>query len=220
MTFSKLTFVNGLTIGRAFAVIPVVGGIVVGGHWAILLALVLFLLAGVTDYIDGWLARRWSVTNRFGAALDPVADKIVVLGALVALGLTVQHPWYMSSMVLIILIRELTISGFREGLSVGGSNLKQDLVLPVQPLAKVKTFAQFIAVAVLLADRLASVWPKPSIIDVTISNLAAGNMATPETSDILANSLHIVGFGALGIATVLTIWTGASYLQFIVKNIR
>lgn len=216
MTISKQNFVNALTIGRAFAVIPIVGGVIVGGHWAILLALILFLLAGITDYIDGQLARRWGGTNPFGAALDPVADKIVVLGTLVALGLTVGQPWYVNSMVLIILIRELTISGLREGLSVGSKG--GDLVLPVQPLAKVKTFAQFIAVAVLLGDRLVYMWPKTSLIDRTISNLAAGNMVAAETSNMLATSLHMLGLGILGIATVLTLWTGVSYLRFIVKN--
>ena len=97
-----------------------------------------FVLAAVTDYFDGWLARRWNAQSPWGAMLDPIADKIAVCGVVV--GLAALQP--RGAIVVaggIILFRELFVSGLRE---VGGA---RGLKFPVTKLAKWKTTVQLVA---------------------------------------------------------------------------
>ncbi|HTK34818.1 MAG TPA: CDP-diacylglycerol--glycerol-3-phosphate 3-phosphatidyltransferase [Caulobacteraceae bacterium] len=112
-----------------------------------------FLLAAVTDYFDGWLARRWNAQSPWGAMLDPIADKIAVCGAVLGLAALDPRP----SIVVaggLILFREFFVSGLRE---VGGA---RGLTFPVTPLAKWKTTIQLIALSVaLLAVALADQGP-------------------------------------------------------------
>jgi CDP-diacylglycerol--glycerol-3-phosphate 3-phosphatidyltransferase len=110
-----------------------------------------FVLAAITDYFDGWLARRWQAQSAWGAMLDPIADKIAVCGAVLGLAAIQPRP----SIVVaggIILFREFFVSGLRE---VGGA---RGLKFPVTRLAKWKTTVQLVALclaflAVALADR-------------------------------------------------------------------
>jgi CDP-diacylglycerol--glycerol-3-phosphate 3-phosphatidyltransferase len=108
-----------------------------------------FVLAGLTDYFDGWLARRWNAQSPWGAMLDPIADKIAVCGAVLGLATLQPRP----AIVIaggIILFREFFVSGLRE---VGGA---RGLKFPVTQLAKWKTTVQLLALSVaLLAAALA-----------------------------------------------------------------
>jgi CDP-diacylglycerol--glycerol-3-phosphate 3-phosphatidyltransferase len=108
-----------------------------------------FVLAAVTDYFDGWLARRWNAQSPWGAMLDPIADKIAVCGAV--LGLATLQP---SAAIVVaggaILFREFFVSGLRE---VGGA---RGLKFPVTRLAKWKTTVQLAALSLaILAAALA-----------------------------------------------------------------
>lgn len=103
----------------------------------------LFALAGVTDWLDGWLARRTGQVSDFGRFLDPIADKIMVTAALVMLAATDRLSDSGVIAALIILVRELAVAGLREFLAGTAT-------LPVSRLAKWKTAAQFAAIAVLL----------------------------------------------------------------------
>ncbi|MBT3169824.1 MAG: CDP-diacylglycerol--glycerol-3-phosphate 3-phosphatidyltransferase [Rhodospirillaceae bacterium] len=142
-----MTLPNILTMGRIALVPPFIGLFYLpgdGGAWA---AFALFALAAVTDYFDGWLARRLNQTSEFGRILDPIADKLIVAAALVMLA--VQHGAPVIPVVA-ILCRELLISGLREGLA-------GRLSLPVSRLGKWKTASQMVAIALLLiAPPLAS----------------------------------------------------------------
>ena len=113
--------------------------------WADWLALVLFVTAAVTDWFDGYLAREWQQESRFGAMLDPIADKaMVVIALLVITGFSGMNPWILLPAT-VILFREVFVSGLREFLgSTAG-------LLAVTKLAKWKTTAQMIAIAVLFA---------------------------------------------------------------------
>lgn len=113
-------------------------------------ALALFVVAAITDWIDGHLARSWQQESRFGAAMDPIADKAMVVIALsVIVGLSQVNPLILLP-VAFILLREVFVSGLREFLGMQASRLK------VTPLAKWKTFVQMVAIPVLLvADALA-----------------------------------------------------------------
>ena len=103
----------------------------------------IFIAAAVTDWMDGWLARRWNQTTSFGAFLDPVADKLMVTAALIVLtekGLV--HPFAS----LIIIGREITISALREWMAQIG----QSRSVAVNILGKVKTISQLVAIPFLL----------------------------------------------------------------------
>src|SRR6056297_621818 len=106
-------------------------------------ALVLFVLAAVTDYFDGYLARLWRQESRLGAMLDPIADKaMVVIALLVITGYSGMDPWLILPATA-ILFREVFVSGLREYLGNASKTLA------VTPLAKWKTTAQMVAIAVL-----------------------------------------------------------------------
>ncbi|OCX66513.1 CDP-diacylglycerol--glycerol-3-phosphate 3-phosphatidyltransferase [Thioclava sp. SK-1] len=111
--------------------------------WADLFALLLFVLAAVTDWFDGYLARAWKQESKFGAMLDPIADKAMVVIALVILtGYSGMNPWLILP-VTVILFREVFVSGLREFLGADAGRLK------VTKLAKWKTTAQMVAIAIL-----------------------------------------------------------------------
>ncbi|MEM9709553.1 MAG: CDP-diacylglycerol--glycerol-3-phosphate 3-phosphatidyltransferase [Pseudomonadota bacterium] len=113
--------------------------------WADWFALCLFVLAAATDYFDGAIARAWKQESRFGAMLDPIADKaMVVIALLVITGYAGMNPWILLPATLII-FREVFVSGLREFLGSDAGSLK------VTILAKWKTTAQMIAIAVLFS---------------------------------------------------------------------
>lgn len=106
-------------------------------------ALALFLVAAITDWFDGYLARLWNQQSRFGAAMDPIADKAMVVIALVVItGYSGMNPWLILPAT-VILFREVFVSGLREFLGPNSSKLK------VTKIAKWKTTFQMVAIAVL-----------------------------------------------------------------------
>jgi len=134
-----VTLPDQLTVGRALAV-PVV---VLLFAWDFphneAWATALFLVAMATDQIDGWLARRWNQTSSLGSLLDPIADKILVLAALVMLvGQGVIPAW----MVAAIVVREVLVTGLRQ------AAIERGVVLAARDLGKLKTWAQAVAAAV------------------------------------------------------------------------
>lgn len=113
--------------------------------WADWFALVLFVIAAVTDWFDGYLARLWKQESKFGAMLDPIADKAMVIIALVVItGFSGMDPWILLPTTLIV-FRETFVSGLREFLGDTAGTLK------VTWLAKWKTAVQMTAIAVLFS---------------------------------------------------------------------
>lgn len=115
-----------------------------------------FVIAGVTDFFDGWLARKYQVESLTGAILDPIADKVLVAGAIVGLAINGDHVAALTGGL--ILFREFSVSALREVLAPRG------LRLPVTMLAKWKTTLQLVALAAALL-RLA----QPGWIDGGVS---------------------------------------------------
>ena len=103
----------------------------------------IFIVAAVTDWLDGYLARRWNETSAFGAFLDPVADKLMVAGALLVL---VQLHAVDAVIAFIIIGREITISALREWMAQIGASKS----VAVSSLGKIKTAAQMAAIPMLL----------------------------------------------------------------------
>lgn len=108
-----------------------------------LVATVLFTGAAITDWLDGWLARRWNQESAFGAFLDPVADKLIVAAALIVL---VELSRVNAVIAFIIIGREITISALREWMAKVGEARS----VAVNLLGKIKTVAQLVAIPMLL----------------------------------------------------------------------
>jgi len=131
------------------ALIPLVVGVYfLPDHWLPvtdrnLAATIVFIVAAITDWFDGYLARRWHQTSAFGAFLDPVADKLMVAGALLVL---VQLARVDAIIAFVIIGREITISALREWMAEIGARKS----VAVSSLGKIKTAAQMVAIPMLL----------------------------------------------------------------------
>lgn len=136
---------NLLTYARILMVPIVVGCVVYDGDWARWWALAIFIVAGVTDFFDGYLARAWAQQSNLGRMLDPIADKLLVAAVLLALTRVGTIAGYSLWAALVILCREILVSGLREFLA------ELRVSVPVSQLAKWKTAIQMIAIAFLLA---------------------------------------------------------------------
>ncbi len=136
---------NALTLMR-IALIPVLGLVfLLPVPWANWIAVAVFSVASITDWLDGYLARRLGQTSAFGAFLDPVADKLIVAVALVAL-LTYHPAPYFAVPVAIIIGREIAVSALREWMAELGMRAS----VAVSMVGKIKTTAQMAAIIILL----------------------------------------------------------------------
>tara|TARA_R110000850_G_scaffold148513_4_gene270754 strand:- start:13 stop:564 length:552 start_codon:yes stop_codon:yes gene_type:complete len=116
-------------------------------HWSYLAAAVVFTLASLTDWLDGYLARKWQQSTAFGAFLDPVADKLMVAVALILLVQSHANFW-ITAPAMVIIGREIVISALREWMAELGARAQ----VAVSNLGKYKTAAQMVALIVLLAN--------------------------------------------------------------------
>jgi len=159
-------------------------------------ALILFVVAAFTDFLDGYLARAWKQESKFGAMMDPIADKAMVIIALVVItGFSGMNPWILLPAVLII-FREVFVSGLREFLGETAGLLK------VTNLAKWKTTVQMAAISVLFAKGAFEHY----LIDRT-----NGDVLGLRTLELGAEISWYLGIGLLWIAMVLTVLSGADY---------
>ncbi|MFC0280280.1 CDP-diacylglycerol--glycerol-3-phosphate 3-phosphatidyltransferase [Falsigemmobacter intermedius] len=167
--------------------------------WADWLALALFVTAALTDFVDGYLARAWKQESRYGAMLDPIADKaMVVIAIMVITGYSGMNPWLILPAA-VILFREVFVSGLREYLGAKSSLLK------VTRLAKWKTTAQMVAIAVLfLATGLAYLEAGRSPV------VGEGEVPAGVSYAALANW---AGLALIWVAAILTAITGFDYLR-------
>ena len=180
----KLKIPNILTIGRIIIVPIFVITFFIPGFFGDLIPFFLFVLASFTDYLDGLLARLFKEESKLGELLDPIADKIIVATALILLVMNGTIKSFEVIAAIIILTREILISGLREFLAKGKINL------PVSSLAKLKTFLQMFAIAMLL---------------------------TGETGNKIINfqdyNAQTIGIILLWLSAFLTLYTGYDYLR-------
>ena len=155
----------------------------------------IFVLAALTDWFDGFLARRWNQTSSFGAFLDPVADKLMVTAALLLL---LQAQRINAAVALVIVGREITISALREWMAQLGASRS----VAVNSLGKVKTACQMVAVPLLLL-----------YVPVDLRALTAG--AVQATFDT-----RVYGEWLIYLAAVLTIWSMLYYMKLAWPQIR
>jgi CDP-diacylglycerol---glycerol-3-phosphate 3-phosphatidyltransferase len=111
--------------------------------WRSIMAAGIFLLAAATDLLDGYLARRWKQVTKLGKLLDPIADKLLVLSALILLvDFHRVQPW----IAIVLIGREIAISGLRAIATADG------IILPAEPTGKAKLFLQAVAIIFLILD--------------------------------------------------------------------
>ncbi|MBM2576160.1 CDP-diacylglycerol--glycerol-3-phosphate 3-phosphatidyltransferase [Jannaschia sp. Os4] len=215
------TVPNILTVIRLFAAPGVaIMFLFFARPWADWIALVLFVLAAVTDWIDGYLAREWNQESRFGAMLDPIADKAMVVIALcVITGFQGMTPWILLPAT-VILFREVFVSGLREFLGAQAGTLK------VTKLAKWKTTAQMIAIAVLFATGVF----QHEVLDRTVGmdDATIGAILMGEAPDEVGLNFLVAAEAAtwwggvilLWIASLLTAVTGWDYFSKAMPYLR
>ena len=149
---------NALT-GLRIALIPVLGLMFLLPHpWSNLIATAVFALAGITDWLDGYLARRLGQTSAFGAFLDPVADKLIVAVALIII-VTDRPTASIAVPAAVIIGREIAVSGLREWMAELGRRSS----VAVGTLGKLKTTAQMAAILMLLLGMDVLGLPLPEI---------------------------------------------------------
>jgi cardiolipin synthase len=187
-----LTLPNILTLSRIFAV-PLLVVLLWYPGWqaGYALAFALYVLMGITDYFDGYLARANGTVSKLGVFLDPIADKIMIAAVIIMLVSTVNTidggpvitGWHVIP-ALIILLREIAISGLREFLA------QLSVSVPVSKLAKWKTAFQMVSLGALILAGALIQWPW----------------------------VHQVGIVSLWVAAVLTLVTGWDYLRVGIRH--
>ena len=175
---------NILTIGRIIIVPFFVLAFYLPGFYGDLTALILFVVASFTDFLDGMLARMMGEESKLGELLDPIADKIIVATALILLVMDGTIRNYEVIAAIIILTREILISGLREFLAKG------KIKLPVSSLAKLKTVLQMVSIALLLSGDTGN----------KIINFQDYNAQT-------------IGIILLWLSAALTLFTGYDYMR-------
>jgi len=203
----KWTLPNILTVLRLVAAPGVaVMFLYFSRPWADWFALALFISAAVTDWFDGYLARLWKQESKFGAMLDPIADKAMVVIALVVLtGYSGMNPWLILPAT-VILFREVFVSGLREYLGADAGKLK------VTKLAKWKTTTQMVAIAVLFLGT-----GLKFIEEGRAPRAGEGDLPTGASMADLATH---VGLGLIWVAALLTAITGWDYFRKALPYLR
>ena len=180
----KIKIPNYLTIGRIIIVPIFVFTFYLPGFYGDILPFALFVIASFTDFLDGLLARMYKEESKLGELLDPIADKIIVATALLLLVMDQTIKNYEVIAAIIILTREVLISGLREFLAKG------KIKLPVSNLAKLKTFLQMFSISLLLLGDTGN----------KILNFQDYNAQT-------------IGIILLWLSAFLTLYTGYDYLR-------
>ena len=180
----KIKIPNILTIGRIIIVPFFVISFFLPGFYGEIIPFLLFILASFTDFLDGLLARLYKEESKLGELLDPIADKIIVSAALILLVMNRTIQNYEVIAAIIILTREILISGLREFLA------DVQIKIPVSSLAKSKTFIQMFSIAILLTGETGN----------KIINFEDYNAQT-------------VGIILLWLSAFLTLYTGYDYVR-------
>ena len=150
-------FINLLTLFRIIFAFLIFLLVSLESNYSI--AFILFFLAGITDYFDGFLARKYNVTSNFGKIIDPVADKMLIISTLLALSMEGFFDYYYTFIpVLFIVLREIFITGIRE------QTYNMNITLDVSVLAKWKTTIQIVACSTYLVWRSHSFFFESKVI--------------------------------------------------------
>ncbi|MCL2748675.1 MAG: CDP-alcohol phosphatidyltransferase family protein [Alphaproteobacteria bacterium] len=194
------TFVNSLSIFRILAAFAIVPMLMYQMYW---LAFIVFTLAAISDFFDGWLAKKYKVVSKVGAVLDHIADKFLVVNMLVMISVML-HAWFVFVPALLMIGREIYVSGLREAL--GDQKVGLPVPNPRFSLVKIKNTLQVIAIGAFLFM------------------FALGSSLTPGmTSRIIMFIIYILPFIAiygLWIAMGTSLWSAVNYTLDFKKKIK
>jgi len=178
---------NNLTLFRIAIIPALVVLFLIQEPWSLWAALGLYTLGAITDFFDGYLARRWNMMSAFGRFLDPIADKLLVAAMLILIAAFDRLPGMWTIPAIIIMMREMLIAGLREFLG------PHRIQLPVSRLAKWKTVSQMFAMGFLIMGK-------------------HGDVVLPQT--LLIGQ---IGISIAALLTIVTGWDymrkGLSYIQ-------
>lgn len=192
-----VNFLSAFRIAAAFAIIP---ALMFQCYW---LAFALFALGAVSDFFDGWLAKKYNVVTKIGGVMDHIGDKLLVVNTMIML--TIMMPvWFIVVPVILMTARELYISGLREFMGT------QKMEMPVPKarfsMGKVKTTFQMITIcAFLLMFAITTV-----ITPATITR----------TSLIMMNLMSQIGILGLWISLVASLWSATQYTRTFLQKIK
>lgn len=162
-----------------------------------------FLIASITDFFDGYLARKWQVQSVFGAMIDQITDKLVVATVLVLL---VADHVIAPYAPIIIILREIYVSGLREGMAM------QHIAMPVSKLGKWKTASQMLALLCLLAAPVISVTTEAASWGISLYLFGGGQLYEAQGTSWYVG-LSLLGSGLLWIAALLAAISAVQYTK-------
>ncbi len=192
-----VNFLSAFRIAASFAIIPT---LMFQMYWT---TFILFVLAALSDWFDGFLARKYNVCSKIGGVMDHIGDKLLVVNTLIML--TVMMPvWFVVVPVIIMIARELYISGLREFLGT------QKIEMPVPKarfsMGKIKTTLQMISIAAFLLI------------------FVIGTMITPNSDSSFImwaiTILPYVGIWGLWLSLVASVWSATQYTQTFIGHIK
>ena len=183
---------NLLGIARILATPIIIALVLIGSPGLGIVAVVLFFLAGMTDYFDGWVARARGEVSPLGVFMDLTADKVLVGGVLVAM---VEVDLLPTWIVATILVRELVIGGVRQMAAA------ENVVIAAKPLGKAKTLTTLLGMGALL---------------IAYDALTGGPLAATG----IGEGVELIGFWLMVIASALTVASGWDYLRGALPMLR
>ncbi len=194
------SFVNFLSAFRIFAAFAIIPTFMFQMFW---LTFILYVLGSVSDWFDGYLARRYNVCSKIGGVMDHIGDKLLVSNTLIMLA-TKRPEWFIVLPIILMIARELYISGLREFMGT------QKMEMPVPKarfsMGKVKTTFQMIAIGAFLLI------------------FAIGSTITTETTGritlVLAHILPKIGMWGLWISLVASLWSATQYTHTFIQKIK
>ena len=182
-----VNFLSAFRIAAAFAIIPT---LMFGLYWT---TFILFVLASISDWFDGFLARKYNVCTKLGGVMDHIGDKLLVVNALIMLAI-MTPVWFIFVPIIIMVARELYISGLREFL--GTQKIEMAVPKPRFSMGKIKTTLQMVAISALL-------------LLFALSTI----MTTTDSSFVmwLITILPYIGMWGLWLALVASLWSATQY---------
>ncbi len=194
------SFVNFLSIFRiaaSFAIIPTLMY-----QWY-MVSFILFVLAAVSDFFDGWLAKKYNATSKIGGVLDHIGDKFLVVNTMIMLSI-MMPVWFIFIPIIIMIARELYISGLREFLGT------QKIEMPVPKarfsMGKIKTTLQMVALSAFLLLFVLTTFITPETITRTYL--------------MLMNILSQVGITVLWAALAASLWSATQYTRTFAEKLK
>ena len=194
-------FVNFLSAFRIFTAFAIIPTLIYQLYW---LSFILFALGAISDWFDGYLARKYNVCTKLGGVMDHIGDKLLVVNAMIMLAI-MMPVWFIITPIIIMISRELYISGLREFLGT------QKIEMPVPKarfsMGKIKTTLQMISVAAFFLL------------------FAVGANITPETTNsgitmFLLRILPAIGIWGTWLALVASIWSATQYTKTFIGHLK